>query len=84
MTSCETLTFYAGVTLGSSWTHRARGERVEEVLEAVGLTHAAHTQVRTSTSIYAHTCYAEEPTTSTFGNFDASRSWSRMPICVSV
>lgn len=45
MTCHETLTLYAGVTLGAGWTRSARGERVQEVLGAIGLTHAAHTQV---------------------------------------
>lgn len=45
MSSAETLTFYAGVTLGSNWTRATWAQRVDEVLAAVGLKHAAHTLV---------------------------------------
>lgn len=47
MTSQETLAFYGGVTLGGEkWNRRSRQERVQEVLAAVGLMHAADTLVR--------------------------------------
>lgn len=44
-TSQETLTFYAAVTLGEGWSHSSRKGRVAEVLDAVGLGHAADTLV---------------------------------------
>jgi len=45
MTSGETLTFYAGVTLGARWTSSSKRERVAEVLQAVGLGHSTDTLV---------------------------------------
>jgi hypothetical protein len=45
MSSHETLAFYAGVMLGKPWTHASRRERVEQVLDAMGLSKSADTPV---------------------------------------
>lgn len=45
MSSHETLAFYAGVMLGQSWSRALRVERVDQVLQAVGLSKSADTPV---------------------------------------
>lgn len=45
MSTKETLTFYAGVTLGDGWSRASRTARAAEVLEAVGLGHTVDTLV---------------------------------------
>lgn len=63
MNSRETLQFYAGVVLGDGWPHQARKDRVCEVLQAVGLSHAANTLVRQAAAAITKYCHMRQPST---------------------
>ncbi|KYQ91364.1 ABC transporter G family protein [Tieghemostelium lacteum] len=45
MTVRETLRFYADLKLPSSWTNREKNERIDSVLDQIGLTHRADAKI---------------------------------------